>query len=231
MNEFSLRPHKSPRAFTLIELLVVIAIIAILAGLLFPAYGAVMEMMRKTQAKTAEMDIETSVKAYFGEYSKYPTTNAGSTDVYYGAEIAPTGVTPMGNNAVLFDVLRNNTGGANGTTVTLLNPKQVPYSTPHMVKNPALAVDGVVQNGPSNAGIYYDPWGSPYNVVLDANYDNNITNPYTDGPGGSTLNTSVISYANGKNGALGGGKATRAGFTSESGTAGVYNKSGDVISW
>ena len=44
------RPHHA-NAFTLIELLVVIAIIAILIGLLFPAFKAVQNQARQAQAK------------------------------------------------------------------------------------------------------------------------------------------------------------------------------------
>ena len=42
------QPH---RAFTLVELLVVITIIAILIGLLFPAFSAIQNQAKKTQAK------------------------------------------------------------------------------------------------------------------------------------------------------------------------------------
>ena len=57
-------------AFTLIELLVVIAIIAILIGLLFPAFRAVQDQARRTQAKNDLTQIVTAVNAYYTEYGK-----------------------------------------------------------------------------------------------------------------------------------------------------------------
>src|SRR5437016_11848696 len=77
--------QKSPgrsSAFTLIELLVVIAIIAILIGLLFPAFSAVQNQAKKTQAKNDLTQIVNAVNAYYTEYGKYPLVAA---DTIYGA--------------------------------------------------------------------------------------------------------------------------------------------------
>src|SRR4029077_661110 len=75
------RPHHA-NAFTLIELLVVIAIIAILIGLLFPAFSAVQNQAKRTQAKNDLTQIVNAVNAYDTEYGKYPLVTA---DTIYGA--------------------------------------------------------------------------------------------------------------------------------------------------
>src|SRR5436190_17665239 len=66
-------PLKHNRAFTLIELLVVMAIIAILIGLLFPAFKAVLNQAKQTQAKNDLTQIVNAVNAFYTEYGKYPT--------------------------------------------------------------------------------------------------------------------------------------------------------------
>jgi len=86
---------RAPRAFTLIELLVVIAIIAILIGLLFPAFSAVQDQAKRTQAKNDLTQIVSAVNAYYTEYGKYPLVAA---DTIYGPAATP-------NNA-LFNELR-----------------------------------------------------------------------------------------------------------------------------
>ncbi len=70
---------KFQRAFTLIELLVVITVIAILMGLLFPAFRGVQDQAKRTQAKNDLTQIVTAVNAYYTEYGKYPlsTTSRG----------------------------------------------------------------------------------------------------------------------------------------------------------
>jgi prepilin-type N-terminal cleavage/methylation domain-containing protein len=224
--------HLGERAFTLIEILVVMTLIAILAGIAFPSFIGVMEAARKTQAKNDEQQIVTAMNGYYTEYGKYPVTvpPLNTTDAYFGGGTAPAGATNYGSNALLFDVLRNNTTGTNSATVTLLNPRQIVFIQPPSVKNFTNPVLGVVPNGNPLAGGWYDPWGSQYNVTADCNYDNQVTNPYTDAPGGTPLNIGVITWSFSRNGVLGGGSAVP-GFSSESGTAGTFSGSIDIISW
>src|ERR1700677_72257 len=211
--KLSPQPTKAANAFTLIELLVVIAIIAILIGLLFPAFTAVREQSRKVVAHNDETQIQTAIKAYFVEYQKYPVLTASvSNDAYFGAATAaPTGSTVIGTNDVLFDVLRNNTANTtNSTTVGTLNPRGIVFLDVPYTKNPTAPSSGIVPNtstGTAPKGAWYDPWGSQYNILMDANYDNTLANPYTDTPGGTPLTTGVIVWSYGKNGALGGGAA------------------------
>ena len=232
--------HLGERAFTLIEILVVMTLIAILAGIAFPSFIGVMESARKTQAKNDEQQIVTALNGYYTEYGKYPVNVpvGNTTDAYFFCGpgntcvpgTAPAGATSYGSNAVLFDVLRNNTTGTNSATVTLLNPRQIVFIQPPSVKNFTNPVLGVVPNGNPLAGGWYDPWGSQYNVTADCNYDNQLTNPYADAPGGTSLNIGVITWSFSRNGVLGGGSAVP-GFSSESGTAGNFSGSIDIISW
>src|SRR5256714_14768081 len=91
------RTHHA-NAFTLIELLVVIAIIAILIGLLFPAFKAVQNQARSTQAKNDLTQIVNAVNAFYTDYGKYPIS--GAIDVTFGLGGNPT------NNETLFRELR-----------------------------------------------------------------------------------------------------------------------------
>jgi len=88
-------PTQGRHAFTLIELLVVIAIIAVLIGLLFPAFRAVQDQAKKTQAKNDLTQIVNAVNAFYTDYGKYPI--AGAADVTFG---------PGGNQATNETLLR-----------------------------------------------------------------------------------------------------------------------------
>jgi prepilin-type N-terminal cleavage/methylation domain-containing protein len=227
--------HSDERAFTLIEILVVMTLIAILMGIGYPAFTSVMESARKTQAKNEEQQIVTAVNAYYTDYGKYPVTPINANDAYFGPmAAAPAGSTKYGNNGALIDVLRNNTApsGPNYATVTLLNPRSIVFIQPPVSKDQTTPRSGIQ----TSTGIWYDPWGSAYSVVMDCNYNNQIANPYADQPGGATLYLGVIVWSFGKNGALGGGQAATPpppapAFTAEGGSANNFSASGDVISW
>src|SRR5436189_4182084 len=175
-------PARERHAFTLIELLVVIAIIAVLIGLLFPAFRAVQDQAKKTQAKNDLTQIVNAVNAFYTDYGKYPLVNA---DTVYGPAANP--------NNTLFNVLR-----AQDATN---NPRQIVFISPPYVKDPANPRSGVGTPTGTGPGQYFDPWGTPYRVEIDGNYDNQITtNPYTanTGAGPAPLTISVIAWSLGK---------------------------------
>jgi prepilin-type N-terminal cleavage/methylation domain-containing protein len=211
--------HSDERAFTLIELLVVMTLIAILLGIGYPAFTSVMESARKTQAKNEEQQIVAAVNAFYTDYGKYPLV---TTD------------TPP-NNGDLFFSLRAVAQGANAPVngVPAVNPRSIVFIQPPVSKDQTTPRSGIKTSN----SIWYDPWGSPYNVMIDGNYDNQLANPYTgDNPGGATLYLGVVAWSFGKNGALGGGPAATPpppapAFTAEGGSANNFSGSGDVISW
>ncbi len=113
--------------------------------------------------------------------------------------------------------------------VPAVNPRAIVFISPPDVKNPANPRSGIGSDGQ-----FYDTWGTPYAIEIDGNYDNQITNPYSDSDGSAgaaQLRSGVIAYSFGKNGALGGGGAASSKYAPEKGTAGKYKDSSDVISW
>ena len=196
------------RAFTLIELLVVISIIAVLAGILLPVAGSVMNNAKKVQAKNTELQIVSAVKSFQTDYGVYPVASGdssnGTVDVTYGAS-APLAST-------LMDVLRCD-GYGNDLT---LNPRRVVYLEMPAVKNAAKPANGIG----TTDGQPYDPWGVPYEIIIDSNYDNAISNPYSANAGFNPIGTGVIVWSYGKDKTNGQGMDKNTGVALD-----------DVISW
>jgi len=175
------RDPKRAHAFTLIELLVVIAIIAILIGLLFPAFSAVQDQAKRTQAKNDLTQIVNAVNAYYTEYGKYPLVTADTIIT----------ITSTPNNADLFYTLRAVALGAN--TGDVANPRKIAFISPPDVKDPANPRSGIGTT--TGAGRYYDPWGTPYATMLDGDYDNQLVNPYALNAGATPLHIGVIAWS------------------------------------
>ncbi len=204
-------PREARHAFTLIELLVVIGIIAILIGLLFPAFKGVQNQAKQTQAKNDLTQIVNAVNAYYTEYGQYPL--GITTEKTYGPGGNPT------TNETLFRELRGCTavaGSCLGAATT--NARQIVFISPPDVKNAASPRSGIGTT--VNTGQYFDPWGNNYIVRIDRDYSNQVANPYSANAGATpNLQLGVIAWSLGTDQAGG------------SGDKNLGTAADDVISW
>jgi prepilin-type N-terminal cleavage/methylation domain-containing protein len=189
------------RGFTLVELLVVLTVIAVLLGLLFPVFSGVQERAKRVEAKNDLTQIVTAVNAYYTEYGTYPLPEGINADGY------TVGVGGASSKDV-FDALRG--------MPSSLNPRRIAFINPAEVKDRNHPRSGVA---PPPNGQFYDPWGQPYVLRMDADYDEQVPNPYPPdaGAGPTRVRRGVIAWSQGRDGILG--------------KSGKFAGSDDVISW
>lgn len=181
------------RGFTLVELLVVIAIIAVLAAAGFAAGNAAINKARKVTALASATAIEQAVNNFFEEYKAMPK------------EISADETT---NTKTDLKVLNELLGISNPT----INTRAIKFLS---AKEGKANKGGLIydKSGSSVQGLY-DPWGGPFYLVLDGDYDEKVK-PEPSAGGGKVLNgRRVAVWSNGADGVNKGG-----------------NPADDVVTW
>lgn len=179
------QPRASQQAMSLIELLVVISIIGILAGLILPAVGIVKTKAKITQAIKDMGDIKGACNVYQHDYNRLPGSAPASqigADFTYGTTGTGYGTNIFNNNNVGYQA-------GNAELMVILTASTFPgYTTadPSLAgnaRNPrrtayfnAKSSGGSAGAGLGTDGVMRDPWGSPYIVALDFNYDGWVSN-------------------------------------------------------
>jgi prepilin-type N-terminal cleavage/methylation domain-containing protein len=167
------------QAFTLIELLTVIAIIGILAGMILPALSRAKTQAKVKQAKMEMANLIAAINQYQSEYSRLPSSrgaiDCADPDFTFGTrsntiwlsavqiENSSTKGSYQNTAAELMTILCSVDSFPN--TNFALNPRKNQFFNGRMASStntPGIGPDYVLR----------DPWGNPYIVTIDLNYDN-----------------------------------------------------------
>lgn len=152
--------NKRSRGFTLVELLVVIAIIAVLAGAGFAGGTAAMNKARKVTAQAAAVSLSTAVDQFYSEYSALPDPASNSSEAEFS--------TTSAEGIALLKILSGKEAATNPQ-----NSKKIRFLSVKEAKKGNR--DGIVYNTTGEILGMYDPWGQPYYIRLDYDYDDRLT--------------------------------------------------------
>ena len=192
MKIFSVSARRPRAGFTLVELLVVIAIIGILAAMLLAVLPSVTNAGKKTKARLEAQAIATAIVQYDSAYGRFPVSqqaqaaasanvsaaNPNGSDFTYGGTFNKGAVsvfTPgcyLATNSEVIAILMNLTNYPGGGSTVNTNYQKNPQKTIFLnAKMSGWNGIGTPQPGVGNDLVYRDPWGNPYVITMDLNYD------------------------------------------------------------
>jgi prepilin-type N-terminal cleavage/methylation domain-containing protein len=175
-------------AFTIVELLTVIAIIGILAAMLLPVLSRAKIAAQKKQAAVEISQIVGAIQQYDSVYGRFPVSLAAQNQASQNAQnnlnpdftYGGTFQTPSGNpypigtqglmltNDEVIAILMDLTNYPNGSLTVNTNHQKNPQQT--IFLNAKMAGD-TNSPGVGTDLVYRDPWGNPYVISMDLNYD------------------------------------------------------------
>lgn len=136
------------------EVVFFLALVLIVASLVFPGWRAWRQRERLVEARTDLLDLLEAGQRYYVEYGHWPGAGSGEPgDTRYGRRVS---------NAELINVLQAVEGP--GNPGHSLNPDRVVF----LEAQPK----GPDRSGITARGEFIDPWGSPYQVVVDSDLNN-----------------------------------------------------------
>ena len=154
------------RGFSLIEMLVVIAIIAILAAVLLPVLSTSQKRARIKKAKMEMVNIVTAISQYQAKYTVAPISKTLPDDAKPGND---------------FSFHNDNPGPGNSEIIAILmDVTSVPANADHRAnpeKHAFLTAPTKPGKGPGVSADdfnYRDPWGNPYIIAFDLNFDGSV---------------------------------------------------------
>ncbi len=162
--------------FTLIELLVVMSIIILLTGILIPAVNGSMKKAENTKCKAEMATLLNALKQYESTYGVLPTFGNTSGDLVY-------------SDAQYTAVIKLLQGSASETvgSDTVKNPRRIKF----------------LEIKDNDEGVYTDPWGNNYQIIIDCDYQDSIANGTTvlaHGLSADTLHYSIFIWSKGADG-------------------------------
>jgi hypothetical protein len=178
----------------MLKALLILISLAVVVGLLFPATGRVTPA-DIAEARSRVSQLAAALKQYDTEYGKWPE--------YTGDGL----FLDAARNAQLLRTLQGKDEVHYPRKLSFFEGKVAP-------KRPFGRLGG---GSDPATGVFLDAWGNPYRIILDADHDGAVTNPYEGDP---TVRARVIVWSFGKDGKQG-----------VPGNERTFRGADDVLSW